>query len=206
MECPPRRYGHAPLPGHPRITVDVRVLAGKPTIRGLRISVEQILRAVGNGVPAGDLLRDYPELEPGRRHRLHRRRGRTRRRGACLPGGGCMNAPLRVLVDACVGTAVEAWLRGGHDVAAVGATATRTTSTPTSWPGPSANTGSSSRLTRTSANPPPGRGLPHGGVLLLVGCADFMAKVRAIEADRHRFRDQLADHFSVYQNGKLRIR
>jgi len=54
-----------PLPGHPRITVDARVLAGKPTIRGLRISVEQILRAVGNGVSADDLLRDYPRTRAG---------------------------------------------------------------------------------------------------------------------------------------------
>jgi uncharacterized protein (DUF433 family) len=53
-----------PLPGHPRITVDARVLAGKPTVRGLRISVEQVLRALGGGVPVDDLLRDYPELEP----------------------------------------------------------------------------------------------------------------------------------------------
>jgi uncharacterized protein (DUF433 family) len=52
------------LPGHPRITVDGRVLAGKPAVRGLRISVEQVLRALGEGVPAEDLLRDYPELEP----------------------------------------------------------------------------------------------------------------------------------------------
>jgi uncharacterized protein (DUF433 family) len=51
------------LPAHPRITVDPRLLAGKPTIRGLRISVEQILRALGNAVPVTDLLRDYPELE-----------------------------------------------------------------------------------------------------------------------------------------------
>jgi uncharacterized protein (DUF433 family) len=46
-----------------RITVDPNVLVGKPTIRGLRISVEQILRALAAGVPAEDLLVDYPELE-----------------------------------------------------------------------------------------------------------------------------------------------
>jgi uncharacterized protein (DUF433 family) len=46
-----------------RITVDPHVLVGKPTIRGLRISVEQILRALANGVPDQDLLDDYPELE-----------------------------------------------------------------------------------------------------------------------------------------------
>ncbi len=46
-----------------RININPRVLTGKPTIRGLRISVEQILRALGSGVPECDLLRDYPELE-----------------------------------------------------------------------------------------------------------------------------------------------
>lgn len=47
-----------------RITVDPKVLSGKPVIRGLRISVEQVLRALAAGVPPEDLLKDYPELEP----------------------------------------------------------------------------------------------------------------------------------------------
>jgi uncharacterized protein (DUF433 family) len=51
------------IPGHPRITIDARILAGKPTIRGLRISVEQVLRALGSGESNEALLRDYPELE-----------------------------------------------------------------------------------------------------------------------------------------------
>ena len=46
-----------------RITFDPGVLAGKPTIRGLRISVDQILQALANDVPVADLLADYPELE-----------------------------------------------------------------------------------------------------------------------------------------------
>jgi uncharacterized protein (DUF433 family) len=46
-----------------RITVDPRVLRGKPTIRGLRISVEQVLRALAAGVSEEELLREYPELE-----------------------------------------------------------------------------------------------------------------------------------------------
>ena len=46
-----------------RITVDPGVLVGKPTIRGLRISVEQILKALAAGVTTQDLLQDYPELE-----------------------------------------------------------------------------------------------------------------------------------------------
>lgn len=47
-----------------RIVIDPAVLAGKPIIRGLRISVEQILRAKAAGISDDDLLRDYPDLEP----------------------------------------------------------------------------------------------------------------------------------------------
>ena len=47
-----------------RITIDEDILGGKPVIRGMRISVEQILRAMAAGVPQDDLLADYPELEP----------------------------------------------------------------------------------------------------------------------------------------------
>lgn len=46
-----------------RITVNPNVMVGKPTIRGLRITVEQILKALAGGVPVQDLLEDYPELE-----------------------------------------------------------------------------------------------------------------------------------------------
>lgn len=46
-----------------RITINPRVMVGKPTIRGLRITVEQILKALANGVSTQDLLEDYPELE-----------------------------------------------------------------------------------------------------------------------------------------------
>ncbi len=46
-----------------RITVDPNIMVGKPVIRGLRITVEQILKALANGVTLEDLLEDYPELE-----------------------------------------------------------------------------------------------------------------------------------------------
>ena len=46
-----------------RITMNPAVLAGKPTIRGMRISVEHILTALGSDVPVEDLLADYPYLE-----------------------------------------------------------------------------------------------------------------------------------------------
>lgn len=47
-----------------RIAVSPQVLVGKPTVRGLRISVEQVLTALANGVPEAELLSDYPDLEP----------------------------------------------------------------------------------------------------------------------------------------------
>lgn len=47
-----------------RITIDPKVMVGKPTIRGLRITVEQILKALANGIPTQEILQDYPELEP----------------------------------------------------------------------------------------------------------------------------------------------
>lgn len=46
-----------------RITINPKVMVGKPTIRGLRITVEQILKALAGGVTVEDLLEDYPELE-----------------------------------------------------------------------------------------------------------------------------------------------
>jgi uncharacterized protein (DUF433 family) len=49
---------------HPRITLDPAVLTGKPTVRGLRISVEHVLRALAAGVPESELFADYPDLEP----------------------------------------------------------------------------------------------------------------------------------------------
>jgi uncharacterized protein (DUF433 family) len=47
-----------------RTTINPDVLVGKPTIRGMRISVEQILDALAAGVAAQELLEDYPMLEP----------------------------------------------------------------------------------------------------------------------------------------------
>jgi uncharacterized protein (DUF433 family) len=46
-----------------RITLDTQIMVGKPTIRGLRITVEQILEAFAGGISIEELLEDYPELE-----------------------------------------------------------------------------------------------------------------------------------------------
>lgn len=46
-----------------RITVNQKIMVGKPTIRGMRITVEQILRAFSRGISEQELLEEYPELE-----------------------------------------------------------------------------------------------------------------------------------------------
>jgi len=47
-----------------RITIDPHVMVGKPTIRGLRITVDQILKALAAGITSKELIDDYPELQP----------------------------------------------------------------------------------------------------------------------------------------------
>ncbi|MBB5045774.1 uncharacterized protein (DUF433 family) [Rhodopseudomonas rhenobacensis] len=46
-----------------RITIDPDVLHGRPCIRGLRISVADILGQLAAGASRDDILRDYPYLE-----------------------------------------------------------------------------------------------------------------------------------------------
>ncbi len=47
-----------------RISVDPAIMVGKPVIRGTRIPVELIVRMLAQGIPEGDILREYPRLEP----------------------------------------------------------------------------------------------------------------------------------------------
>ena len=42
-----------------RITINPSVLLGKPTIRGLRISVDQIIKALAAGLSTEEILEDY---------------------------------------------------------------------------------------------------------------------------------------------------
>ena len=46
-----------------RITIDPGVLVGKPCIRGMRISVEQILEGLASGISQEKILEEYPVLE-----------------------------------------------------------------------------------------------------------------------------------------------
>jgi uncharacterized protein (DUF433 family) len=46
-----------------RIMVDSKVPAGKPVIRGTRISVEFILDLLANGWTIEEILKNYPQLK-----------------------------------------------------------------------------------------------------------------------------------------------
>ena len=45
-----------------RITTNPEIFAGKPIIRGMRISVELILSLLAQGETMDDILADYPDL------------------------------------------------------------------------------------------------------------------------------------------------
>jgi uncharacterized protein (DUF433 family) len=46
-----------------RIEINPRVMLGKPVIRGTRITVELLLRKLGEGATIEELLEDYPHLK-----------------------------------------------------------------------------------------------------------------------------------------------
>lgn len=46
-----------------RITVDPAILHGKPTIRGMRVSVQSLLELLAAGMTFDEVLADYPYLE-----------------------------------------------------------------------------------------------------------------------------------------------
>jgi len=50
------------MAGSERIVVDPDILAGKPVIRGTRLSVEFILDLLAAGQPEAELLRNYPGI------------------------------------------------------------------------------------------------------------------------------------------------
>ena len=46
-----------------RITQDPNVLAGRATIRGLRVSVAHVVNLVANGMAPAEIVADLPDLE-----------------------------------------------------------------------------------------------------------------------------------------------
>ena len=48
---------------HPRITLEPDKLGGKPCIRGLRISVQDVLGYLASGMTEKEILEEFPDLE-----------------------------------------------------------------------------------------------------------------------------------------------
>ena len=46
-----------------RIVIEPEILAGKPIIKGTRISVEFILEMLSSGMSVNDILEEYPHLK-----------------------------------------------------------------------------------------------------------------------------------------------
>lgn len=47
-----------------RISLNPRVMVGKPVTRDTRIPLELIVRMLGQGISEPEILREYPRLEP----------------------------------------------------------------------------------------------------------------------------------------------
>jgi len=48
--------------GHPRITLDPKVLVGKPVICGTRLSVEFVIGLMADGWSEAEILENYPGI------------------------------------------------------------------------------------------------------------------------------------------------
>jgi len=47
-----------------RITLDPKVMVGKPTIKGTRLTVDFILNLLAHGAAVSEITTEYPGLEP----------------------------------------------------------------------------------------------------------------------------------------------
>lgn len=47
---------------HERIEINPEIMGGKPVIRGTRVPIDLILRALGDGMAVEELLEGYPRL------------------------------------------------------------------------------------------------------------------------------------------------
>lgn len=57
------RRGPYALPVIDRVSIDPDVCGGRPTIRGLRVTVDFVLKLLADGYTARDIVENYPELE-----------------------------------------------------------------------------------------------------------------------------------------------
>lgn len=47
-----------------RITFDANLMGGRACVRGMRITVANIVGQVAHGATTGEILKDHPDLEP----------------------------------------------------------------------------------------------------------------------------------------------
>ena len=45
-----------------RIVIDPKVMTGKPVIKGTRLTVQHILKLLGNGATYNEIINEYPKL------------------------------------------------------------------------------------------------------------------------------------------------
>lgn len=48
-----------------RIEINPNIMMGKPVVRGTRVTVELIVRKIGEGASISDIVDGYPQLSPG---------------------------------------------------------------------------------------------------------------------------------------------
>jgi uncharacterized protein (DUF433 family) len=65
-----KERGTMNMPGFDRITVDPQIMAAKPCIRGMRITVALVLNLLAGGMTSEEVIRDYPYLEPEDIHQV----------------------------------------------------------------------------------------------------------------------------------------
>ena len=51
------------MQGAERITVDPKIMGGKPCIRGMRVTVGMVIESLAAGLTVEQLLKDFPYLE-----------------------------------------------------------------------------------------------------------------------------------------------
>ena len=75
---------------HPRIVLDPKILAGKPVIRGTRLSVEFIIGLMADGWSEVDILANSPKSLSKVRRMRSSRAAQANTSGSAIPGAAVL--------------------------------------------------------------------------------------------------------------------